>query len=428
MSQTVVNFFNNVMQFDKDFKFELYKDDIDNKNVSIIDFSKFNKVAELDEAFEKIEDSTRLEYKLNAVLPTIMDYKLRGILSIAQQLNFTETNIDQFLEYSTKQKSLPTLESYKKLLFDFCLSDKMKIKLFNAVFPHGLHAASQSKTENDIKGVDRIYLQKIGYTFDKALEMICKGKDDNTVLEYVKTLVVDKHSSKLTGTNKKQFLAAISKIDIANIMSVLQSDNQTDEEKEEKKSLIKSFKSYNVEIQEWISDIIQETAFTTRLLNVIESGIVFNKLDRKSLANYYKTYLEDVIKVRDLTKQKIENNSDIIAFSRLMINVMNSIFGNDKGIQILQEAKANVRSLLGKKDAKLYDSGEELSEESIEKLFEPRSEVSKVKTLNKILSTKNLPYNVKVALSIYITNEFYESVEKEAYNKNWQKRTFYVKF
>lgn len=151
MSQTTANFFNSFIKFDKDFKFELYKDELKNKNVSVLEFDLLKKVEELDKKFEEINDGTRQEYKLNMILPSIMNYKLRGILSIAQQINFTEDNIDSFLEYSTKQKSPPTLQTYKKSIFDLCLSDKMKIKIFNTVFPHGLHNASQSKEAKDIK-------------------------------------------------------------------------------------------------------------------------------------------------------------------------------------------------------------------------------------------------------------------------------------
>ena len=428
MSQTVVNFFNNFIKFDKDFKFELYSDKDITKNASIIDFSIFNKINELDEAFEKIDNSTRLEYKLNTVLPTIMNYKLRGILSIAQQINFTESNINQFLEYETKQKPTPTLESYKNLLFDYCLSDKMKIKIFNNVFPHGLHTASQAKDKKDIKGVDKIYLQKIGFVFDKVLDMICKGKDDTTVLEYVKTLITDKHASQLSGTAKKQFISTISKIDINETIDLLQIEEPTEEDKEKQKNLFKSFKQYNNEIQEWIPDVIDEILFTMRLLNIISEGLNYNKLDRKCLSSYYKQYIDNITKVRDLTKIKIENNADLIKFSKAMIDTMNLVFNNDKGVSILQDAKANVRSLLSKKDAKAFDNREELSAESIEKLFEPKNEISTVKTLIKIINTKNIPYNVKIALAIYITNEFYELIEKESYKKNWQKKTFYIKF
>lgn len=416
------------MKFDKDYKFETYKDDLENKNVSVIEFDLFNKVNELDKQFESIEDGTRQDYKLNAILPTIMDYKLRGILSIAQQINFTEDNVSNFLEYSNKQKSVPTLENYRKSIMEYCVSDKLKIKVFNAVFPHGLHNASQNKDIKDIKGVDRIYLQKIGFTFDKVLDSICKGKDEQVIIEFVKTIVTDRYTSQLSSKSaKNQFIANTSKIDINEIIECLQHE-ETEEQKLHKKELIKTIKTYNKEIQDWICDVSNETILSKKLIGVINDGLIYNQLDKKCLLGYYKSYIEMLQKAKTLINEKVVSNKDMIEFSRKAINVFNDIFGDGKGILCLQEIKANIRSLLSKKDVKLFDNGEELSEESINKLFEPRSELSKTKSLQKIINSKNLPSNVKTALAIHITNEFYETVEKESYNKNWQKRTFYVKF
>lgn len=257
--------------------------------------------------------------------------------------------------------------------------------------------------------------------------MICKGKDDESVLQFVKNIVTDKYTSQLSSKSaKNQFIAASSKIDIEDIIDVLQ-NAETEEEKVHQKELIKTIKTYNKDIQDWIYDVVNETVLSKKLIGVITEGLVYNQLDKKSLLGYYKTYSEMLQRVRKLATEKVESNKDFIDFSKLVINTFNDLFGEGKGIQILQEIKANIRGLLNKKDVKIFDNGENLSEESIQKLFEPRSELMKTKSIQKIINSKYLPTNVKIALAIHITNEFYELVEKESNNKNWTKRTFYLK-
>ena len=434
-NQTIINYLNNVIKFDKDFKFEEYNDkkckneEGKEKNISIIEFNKFSIIGDIEKKFNEIDKNVKPDFKLTQIIPNILNYKLRGILDISQQFTFDDSNIDQFIEYETKTKPIPTLEEYVNSIKSYVLSDKMKIKIFNCVFPHGIHQKSINKTEEEIKGVDKIYVQKIGVLFDKVLDLICKGKDEKTIMESIKVLVADKYKKTLsTLSARKQFDSTISSINIEEIMNITGITDPNQEQKEQQKKLIKDIRGYKEEVQKWISDVIIEIQYAKRLNIVITEGLTQNELERKSLLNYYKTYVDYLQRIQSLANQKVLNNNDFIQFSRLVINTGNSIFGDKKGLPILIDAKANIKSLLSHKDSKAFDEGSDLPEETIKNLFEAKKESSRIKSLTKIIDSKTIPQNTKIALGIYITNEFYETIEKEIYNKQWSRRTFYIKF
>ena len=428
MSQAVFNYLNNFMAFDKDYKFEQWTEKTPSKNVSVIEFDGFKKIDEMNKLFEECGDAIKPEYKINTILPNVLDYKLRGILSIAQQFNLTDDNIEQFLEYNTKQKERPSLEVFKKRLLDYFADDKMKIKVFNTVFPHGVHEASQKKTKEEIKGVDKIYLQKIGSSFDVVLEAICKGVSEQDIYTLVKKTVFEKIKESLPKGSAKTFGQTISQINVEEMIELERVKEPSDAQKDRKKQIKKMVDGYKDEVKKWISETMSELSLTQRLMIVINEGFAYAGLDRKHLASYYKQYNEIMTKINSIKANKIESNKDLIEFSKYVINLGNSIFGQDKGQLLLQDAKANVKTLLSKKDSKAFDEDQEIPQESIDKLFETKSEQSKTKAILKVVNSTAIPQNIKIAIAIHVTNMFFEEVQKVCYNKNWEKRTIYVKF
>lgn len=427
MSQAVFNYFNNFMCFNKDYKFEQWTEKTPTKNVSVVEFDGFKKIDEMKELFEKCDETMTPEAKLNSIVPTVLDYKLRGILSIAQQFILKDENVEQFLEYDTKQKEQPSLEIFKKRLLDYFADDKMKIKVFNHVFPHGVHEASQKKTKEDIKGVDMIYLQKVGSSFEQALDAICKGKTEQEVYAAVKTHVFNKIKETLPKGSSKSFGQTISSINVEEMIELEHIQNPSDAQKDRKKQIKKAVDGYKDEVKKWVSDVISELNLTQRLMSVINEGLTYSNLERKTLAGYYRKYLDIMTQMNDVKNHTIESNKDLIEFSKFVIDLGNSIFGAGKGQLLLQDAKANVKTLLSKKDAKAFDEDQEIPQESIDKLFEAKSEQSKTKAILKVVNTTSIPQNVRVALGIYVTNMFFEEVQKVCFNKNWEKRTIYVK-
>lgn len=427
MSQAVFNYFNNFMCFNKDYKFEQWTEKTPTKNVSVVEFDGFKKIDEMKELFEKCDETMTPEAKLNSIVPTVLDYKLRGILSIAQQFILKDENVEQFLEYGTKQKEQPSLEIFKKRLLDYFADDKMKIKVFNHVFPHGVHEASQKKTKEDIKGVDMIYLQKVGSSFEQALDAICKGKTEQEVYAAVKTHVFNKIKETLPKGSSKTFGQTISSINVEEMIELEHIQNPSEAQKERKKQIKKTVDGYKDEVKKWVSDVISELNLTQRLMSVINEGLTYSNLERKTLASYYRKYLDIMAQMNDVKNHTIESNKDLIEFSKFVIDLGNSIFGVGKGQLLLQDAKANIKTLLSKKDAKAFDEDQEIPQESIDKLFEAKSEQSKTKAILKVVNTTSIPQNVRVALGIYVTNMFFEEVQKVCFNKNWEKRTIYVK-
>lgn len=427
MSQAVFNYFNNFMCFNKDYKFEQWTEKTPTKNVSVVEFDGFKKIDEMKELFEKCDETMTPEAKLNSIVPTVLDYKLRGILSIAQQFILKDDNVEHFLEYGTKQKEQPSLEIFKKRLLDYFADDKMKIKVFNHVFPHGVHEASQKKTKEDIKGVDMIYLQKVGSSFEQALDAICKGKTEQEVYAAVKTHVFNKIKETLPKGSSKTFGQTISSINVEEMIELEHIQNPSEAQKDRKKQIKKAVDGYKDEVKKWVSDVISELNLTQRLMSVINEGLTYSNLERKTLASYYRKYLDIMAQMNDVKTHTIESNKDLIEFSKFVIDLGNSIFGTGKGQLLLQDAKANVKTLLSKKDAKAFDEDQEIPQESIDKLFEAKSEQSKTKAILKVVNTTSIPQNVRVALGIYVTNMFFEEVQKVCYNKNWEKRTIYVK-
>jgi len=429
-NQAILSYLNNVMNFEKDFKFEEYDEkkckheNGEEKNVSVVEFKNLGLISEMNSKFTDVDESVRQEYKLREIIPTILNYKLRGILDISQQIGFSDANLDQFIEYQTKQKPIPTLESFTQMIKIFCTSDKMKIKLFNLIFPHGIHEKSMGKIESEIKGVDKIYVQKIGVHFESVLEAICKLKSESEIINLVKSLVAEQIGKTMTIGNRKTFLATINGINLQETIRILEDESQ----KEEQKAMQKRICGYKSEVKDWILQSKSEIGNAKRLQTIILQGLEQNGLEKKVLISYFKNYMESVQKIQSLASVKVENNADFVQFCRLVTNTGNSIFGDKKGFQILIDSKANIKQLLSHKDAKKFDEGEDLSEESIKNLFEQKKEVSRIKSIQKIINSKLIPQNLKIALGIYITNEFYEVIQKESYNKSWQRRTFYVKF
>ena len=423
-SRNIISYFNNVMKFDKDYKFEEY-DEKTSKNGTIVDFNEFSMIPEMIKKFEECDENIRPEFKLTTILPTILNYKLRGILDISQQFVFNDSNLGSFIEYDTKQKPIPTLEGYVDSIKSLCKSDKMKIRIFNLVFPHGIHEKSKLKSEKDLKGIDKIYLQKIGILFDKVLELICKGKDEKIVTDTIKQIIAEKVCK---GPSKNQFKSTISGINIENIIETIESTEETPEMKEKQKALQKTIKSYKEEVQQWILETVQEIRLAKKVFMVIYEGLEQNGLDKKSLMNYYKKYLDQLSMIQSLGNQSVKDNFEFVSFCRLVINTGNEVFGDNKGISLLIDSKANIKTLLSRENSKKFDNGEDLDDESVMKLFETKNETTRTKYLQRIIESKSVPLNIKVALGIYITNQFYELVQKESSNKSWQRRTFYVKF
>ena len=188
MAQTIINYYNSYVKFDEAVKFEELDEKTKQKSVLKITFDTLKKIEEIDGMFKECGDTMKSDYKLNAVVPKITDYKLRGALSIAQQFNLDDSVISKFLNYSIKEKPVPTLESYRDAIFKYCLSDDVKVKVFNTIFPHGVHDSSKGKEEKDLKGVDHIYLQGIGECFDKLLEECISSKsgvNEQKVIEII---------------------------------------------------------------------------------------------------------------------------------------------------------------------------------------------------------------------------------------------------
>ena len=423
MSQSILNYLNNVIDFPANFRFESYDEKKESSKIIKFAFDKFENVKQIADMFESCEN-VKPEFKLNTVFPNIKDYKIRGILSLSQQYQFDDSNIQDFLNYHVKVKSQPTLEEYSRNIISYLKDDKIKIKIFNSVFPHGIHAKSIGKDE--LKGVDKIYLQKIGSCFEQVLDQIVKGKDSPTVNKSIIQTTIDA-ASRNVESGKKAFKENALKIDI---MRILETEKlpDTPENKEKKKELSKELKSFKKEIQDWIQVCCSEIQLASRLREIIRNGLEYNNFGEEELKRRYDTYLNHMKEVRKLAEEKINSNKEYLEFATKIIEFGDSIFGKDKGISLLHEAEASPKSLLGKKDSKTFMEGGDLDDSVVENLFTSRSEFSLSKAIQKLVNYKSLPPNVKIALGIYISNEFVNEVEKLTANKSWSKRTIYVKF
>ena len=181
-------------------------------------------------------------------------------------------------------------------------------------------------------------------------------------------------------------------------------------------------------ISDWIQVCCSEIQLASRLREIIRNGLEYNNFGEEELKKRYDTYLNHMKEVRKLSEEKITSNKEYLEFATKIIEFGDSIFGKDKGISLLHEAEASPKSLLGKKDSKTFMEGGDLDDSVVENLFTSRSEFSLSKAIQKLVNYKSLPPNVKIALGIYISNEFVNEVEKLTANKSWSKRTIYVKF
>lgn len=426
MSQSILNYFNNVMQFDGNcVRFEAYSDKLDKKNVICVDFTKYSEVEKIATFFNELTEMKN-EMKLHLVIPKVTNYKIRGILSIAEDTLFTDSNISEYVDYLFKSKEVPTLDKFNENLCEYFKSDKLKIRVFNKCFPHGIHERSKDKAE--LKGVDKVYLQKIGGAFDTALESICKTLKVEDALESVKSAVTEKHSSTLkTKADKSAFLTAANQLSpkFREYIELDKLKELTDEQKADKKKLKQEIDSSRA--KDWFYELAQEYQHTNKLFSVIECGMEFEKLDKKAIQATYKTYLDSLAKFKELAETTVASNAEFVEFSKKVMDIGDAVFGEGKGVSVLNEAQANIKQLLNKKDTDAFMKGEQLSDETVEHLFDSTTEFSKIKAIQR-LAPKTLPTNVKIALGIYISNEFYTAILREIANKHWQRRTIYVKF
>lgn len=430
MSQSTLNYFNNVIDFDAELKFEKLKDDDKEKKLAIVKFEQYKKLAEINKQFEELDKDLSAEFKLNALMPKIMDYHVRGILSIASQIKLADENVGQFLEYETKEKPKASLELFDGNLKSYLKSDPLKIKIFNSVFPHGVHESVKDK--DSPSGVDLIYLQKVGAYFLPVLKMMCEGEDLTAVNKMIKSTALDEVVASAK-TQKKQLTKDAAVVNIDEYLRIDRLQGTTQQEKDEKAKMRIEIRALSKELQDWVAKCISEMNSAQRLWKVLSAGFDKEKetdksFGKDSVTKLYKKFDEFVKKASSLADEKVSSNADLIKYARKIIDFGDELIGKDKGIVLLTEAKANVKALLPKSIAKAFMEGKELDKEIVDKLFELKGDFSITKNLVKLANFKTMPMNMRIALGIYLSNEFYKEVCKATANKSWTKKTIYVDF
>lgn len=132
----------------------------------------------------KNEKPRKKEEKWNEITHAITDFKLRGILTIINDINISIKNEDGtkdtkiFTNYILPQLHFNEPEPFnisilKDKIKNFLTSDKLKFKLYNAMFPH-----PQMETKEGAKDtkLSCYYLQNMSNYHDAYLELLYSGK------------------------------------------------------------------------------------------------------------------------------------------------------------------------------------------------------------------------------------------------------------
>lgn len=163
---TLTNAFNSYYSArdDDSVQFKNYSDKVAERTsrVEIIDISKYNGLIEMNSGGE------------------VYDMRLRGILAVPDEAKLREYILPQ-LRFTPV--SATTDAGYISMLRDyFKQDDNLRMKLFNSMFPHGIH-----NPDKPARGVNVVYLQRVCKYHDIVLESLMRpgDVDDKTIYEAV---------------------------------------------------------------------------------------------------------------------------------------------------------------------------------------------------------------------------------------------------
>lgn len=191
--------------FYDDFKFKDFSAIKDNKTQGkvIIDIANYSALDEFKRAVESEEENeNRTSIKLkdadkwDAITHGIWNFKLRGILTAINDNHMKKKQDDGsvdtslFTNHIVNQLEFTDIEKFEPTeiagnIAEFFTSDKLKFKLYNAMFPH---PSISQKKDNSEKGehLNKVYLQNISKYHDEYLKMMYTGKGKTSAQDLFK--------------------------------------------------------------------------------------------------------------------------------------------------------------------------------------------------------------------------------------------------
>ena len=151
----------------------------------IIDLTKYEALTQLNADFDEKKDINNVyDLNLHACLNLCdkldIDTNSRSKKDKDIYTNFLEEHIVPQL-WTEKINEYNVNDYYNAVLSLFECTDRLKIKLFNNIFPHGIHNPEKEK-----KGVNIVYLQHISKYHDFVLEkLIIDGKTEPEIIMLV---------------------------------------------------------------------------------------------------------------------------------------------------------------------------------------------------------------------------------------------------
>ncbi len=160
---------------------------------NVIDLDTYDGLKLFAEGFKQLKSEVK-GVTFSDIIGATFDPKLRGFLHMCEYYKLRESpevlrdHIVPHLRFAPQREI--TLDTFVDAINAFFANDdKIKTKIYNNTFPHGVHDVSKPA-----KGVNVIYLQHIAKYHDSILKnFIEEGKEPQTILKQVQTTYATKY-------------------------------------------------------------------------------------------------------------------------------------------------------------------------------------------------------------------------------------------
>ncbi len=304
---------------------------------NIIDISKYTA---LDEFRTKVEtyisrlDKNEEKKKLTKagrwteIADSIFDFKLRGILSailcfgVKPKDDDVEIDIDIFVDRLVSQLNFSErqdigYEDYVKATKEFLMSNKIKTKLFNTIFPHGIHETSKIN-DKGTSGINRIYLQHMSDYHELILDGLVHGKKEADIVKEVVTLYIKTHAKK----NKKI-------VDFYNDYHPCDHSKELDKYITSTKYVFDTDKTKNDESKKIIKGLCKQVSIVKSFCYVFAAGVSESNMTEDEIEECYAKYqkaLKTIKTYHDSLKKPPTNVYDFTKFLVESVSMIGSIF------------------------------------------------------------------------------------------------------
>jgi hypothetical protein len=267
------------------------------------------------------EAAFKLTPKIN--LETVTDFRLFTCLSKSGNLN---SCVDELKFEKPPVFNIDYYISEVQKLFSPENVQKLKIKLYNDIFPHGYHLSEQEiKSRYELKynktytgnyktGVNVVYLQHCSKYFDAVLKQLIDGKDEAFIFKYVReqfatndlvnTSLLSKQEKERLITQVMRHPEIITRITNRKIKDLHACDKTgrlTDNE-------LQNYEKVN------ILNLLRELSNASHLVHIFENG---KKSEPEvSISECYQTYLSKVEQIQSFDFNCEDNVED---FTRLLV-------------------------------------------------------------------------------------------------------------